>query len=225
MRWCDAGHTWIDQGDGTVSPSWGLGGTHMPVDDTTRCPAPRTDEHGRYWCEDCAKWKWSLHDCLQGLSFAPWEKKEWCRPPAPACLKPAVGDGHRWEDQYLPFDRRCWCAWWVRKQGPWSLTFHQGHASRLWTATYRCLDVHTGEFLDIDRAWSARRARIEEYPEYLRARWWSSSSGTLIGCWSTMRKDGAGYLIEGRLVETWVRDAVQCGVATSGQQLTLDVAG
>ena len=44
LRWCADGHTWIDQGDGTVSPSWGYGGTHMPVDDPLRCPEPKTND-------------------------------------------------------------------------------------------------------------------------------------------------------------------------------------
>ena len=136
----------------------------------------------------------------------------------------AVGEGHRWEDAYLPFDDKCWCAWWVRNGGPWRLTFSQGGVSLMWATTYDCLDVHTGEVFDVDRTWTARRARLEEYPAYLRERWWTTDKGTLIGCWSTMSKSGAGYLIERRQVEMWVREAVQAGVATAGQQLTLDVA-
>ena len=47
LMWCEDGHTWINQGDGTVSPSWGLGGTHMPVADPRVCPEPDRDEDGR----------------------------------------------------------------------------------------------------------------------------------------------------------------------------------
>ena len=84
LMWCEDGHTWIAQGDGSVSPSWGYGGTHMPVNDPTLCPEPRTNEHGQYWCDDCGAWKWTLGDCLRGLSFTPWEKEDWCTPPQPA---------------------------------------------------------------------------------------------------------------------------------------------
>jgi hypothetical protein len=66
LMWCEDGHTWIDQGDGTVSPSWGYGGTHMPVDDATRCPEPRINAAGEYWCADCGEWKRSLRDCISG---------------------------------------------------------------------------------------------------------------------------------------------------------------
>ena len=222
LMWCEDDHTWIVQEDGTVSPSWGYGGTHMPVDDPLRCPEPKRNELGQYWCDDCGDWKWTLCDCLPGLSFAPWQEKEWCRAPSPACLKPAVG-GNAWNDRDLPFDSDCWCAWWVRKGGAWRLTFHQGQESRMWTATYRCLDVHTGETFAVDRSWEARRASLDEYPAYLRERWWTTPKGKLIGCWSTMEKGGAGYLISGRLVETWVREAVDRGVATAGMQLALDV--
>lgn len=196
----------------------------MRVDDPLRCPEPRTNELGQHWCADCGEWKWSLSDCLRGLSFTPWEKEQWCSEPAPACLKPAIG-GNAWRDQYLPFDSTCWCAWWVRTDGPWRLTFHLGCAHRMWTSTYDCIDVHTGERFDVDRSWTARRARIDEYPAHLRERWWKTDKGTLIGCWSTMRKDGAGWLMNGRVVEAWIREAVELGVATAGQQLTLDVAG
>jgi hypothetical protein len=47
--------------------------------------------------------------------------------------------------------------------------------------------------------------------------------GKLIGCWSTMEKGGAGYLISGRLVEAWVREAVERGESTAGMQVALDV--
>ena len=34
--------------------------------------------------------RFKLGDCLRGLSFTPWEKADWCSPPAPACLKTAL---------------------------------------------------------------------------------------------------------------------------------------
>ena len=223
LRWCEDGHTWIDQGDGTVSPSWGLGGTHMPIEDALRCPEPMRNDDDEIWCEDCGEWKASIADCIQGLSFSPWENKKWCRSPIAACLKPAIG-GNAWRDQYLPFDDTCWCAWWVRKDGAWLLTFHSGCSHRMWSTRYECIDVNTGDELDVDRTWQARRARLEEYPAFLRDRWWKTSKGKLIGCWSTLAPGGAGWLIDRKLVQSWVHDAVRAHVATVGQQLVLDVA-
>jgi hypothetical protein len=105
----------------------------------------------------------------------------------------------------------------------WRLTFHQGQQSRLWTATYRCLDVHTGEWLQVDRTWDARRASLAGYPAHLRERWWRTGGTKLVGCWSTMAPNGAGYLIDQRHVETWVREAVRDGTAATGLQLALNV--
>jgi len=222
LTWCEDGHTWINHGDGTVSPSWGYGGTHLPVEDAARCPEPETNADGEYWCADCEQWKQSLGDCIRGLSFTPWAKEQWCSPPQPVCLKPAVG-ANAWRDGDLPFDGDAWCAWWVRNGGPWRLTFHQGQNSRLWTATCDCLDVHTGETFEVDRTWDARRAALADYPNYLRERWWRTDNGALIGCWSTMDRRGAGWLIRRCDVETWVREAIEEGVATNGLQLAFDV--
>lgn len=222
LMWCEDDHTWIVQDDGSVSPSWGLGGTRMLIDDPLRCPEPLTNELGQYWCGDCGEWKRSLHDCLRGLSSSPWETKEWCRPPEPVCLKPAVGN-QCWQDRDLPFDGHAWCAWWVRKASAWRLTFHQGQRSHRWAATYHCLDVHTGEWFDVDRSWDVRRASLDEYPAVLRERWWRTDKGVLVGRWSTLDTGGAGGLIAQRDVDAWVREAVALGVTTDGLQLALDV--
>ena len=215
LMWCEDDHTWIVQEDGTVSPSWGYGGTHMPVDDPLLCPEPERDEQGRATCPSCASryYVGACDECSRTGANAY---------PLPACLKPAIG-GNAWSDRDLPFDGDRWCAWWVRKGGAWHLTFNQGQESRLWAATYRCLDVHTGESFDVDRTWEARRASLDEYPAYLQQRWWTTPNGKLIGCWSTMEKNGAGYLIKRSLVETWVREAVDRGLSTAGMQLALDV--
>jgi hypothetical protein len=223
LMWCEDGHTWINQGDGTVSPSWGLGGTHMPVHDPLLCPEPERDDEGRIAGASCAG-TFFVGGSDEGAGGADAIGGHGVFP-QPVCLKPAVG-GNAWRDQYLPFDRSRWCAWWVRagNADPWRLTLHQGHSSRLWAATYECLDVHTGERLEVDRTYEARRASLAEYPASLRERWWTTEKGgKLIGCWSTMRKDGAGWLIGRRLVETWVREAVADGTATAGQQLDLIV--
>jgi hypothetical protein len=222
LRWCAHGHTWIDQGDGTVSPSWGLGGTHMPVADPLLCPEPLRNDDGAIWCADCFDWKHTLGDCIRGLSFSPWERDDWCRAPEPACLAPAVG-GNAWRDRNLPFDSSAWSVWWMRRAGPWLLTFHQGQNSRLWAATYDCLDIHTGDTFEVDRTWQARRASITELPPYLLDRWWKTENGTFVGCWSTRSRDGASWLIDRHDVEAWVRDGVQRGVADAGLQLTLEV--
>jgi hypothetical protein len=203
LMWCEDGHTWINQGDGTVSPSWGLGGTHMRVADPLLCPEP------------------ALGGGARGVDGA---EADGATNREPACLKPALG-GNAWSDRDRPFDGTRWCAWWVREAtgGAWHLTFHQGQESRLWAATYRCLDVRTGACLEVDRTWHVRRASLAEYPAYLRERWWTTPKGTLIGCWSTMDKGGAGYLIDRRSVEAWVSEAVAIGVAAAGSQLVLDV--
>ena len=93
----------------------------------------------------------------------------------------------------------------------------------MWAATYDCLDVHTGERIAVDQTWNARRASLDEYPAYLRERWWRSPSGAPVGCWSTMDKDGAGWLIAQGQVEDWVRESVELGVASTGLQLSFDV--
>ena len=90
--------------------------------------------------------------------------------PTPHCLKLALG-GNRWADQHLPLDGKRWCAWSVRTgDGPWRLTFHQGHTTRRWATVYDCLDVRTGERLQVDRTWQARRAKLTDYPVYLHDR-------------------------------------------------------
>ena len=220
LMWCEDGHTWINQGDGTVSPSWGLGGAHMPVADPRVCPEPDRDEDGQTTCPSCGGRRYiGVCDQCSGA-----DDRESAYPP-PACLKPALG-GNAWDDRDLPFDGHRWCAWWVRKRkgGPWRLTFHQGQESRLWAATYRCLDVHTAEWFEVDRTWDVRPASLGQYPAYLRERWWTTPGGAkLVGCWSTMARSGAGYLIDRRQVERWVREAVEEGAATAGLQLALDV--
>ncbi|MGO9899903.1 MAG: hypothetical protein ACLP0J_09465 [Solirubrobacteraceae bacterium] len=226
LCWCEDGHTWIDQGDGTVSPSWGYGGTHMPVENPRQCPEPRHSDDGLYWCERCQEGRRMMGDCVRGCSLTPWIKpaEQWCGMPAPDCLKHAIG-ANRWVDQYLPFDGRRWCAWWVRQDGgSWRLTFHQGHAGRLWAAVYDCLDVRSGERVQVDRGWQARRAKLSDYPAHLRERWWRTPNGTLIGTWSTTEPGGAGWLLDPRKVERWVQAAVRHGIAdTEGpaEQLAL----
>jgi hypothetical protein len=181
LRWCKYDHTWIDQGNGKVSPSWGYGGTMMPVDDPLLCPEPLRDERGRMTCPSCERkhFRGSCRDY-------PWQRPDCENPdPPPACLKPALG-GNRWADRDLPFDGSDWCAWWVRKDGPWRLTFHQANAGGgRWTSVYKCWDVATAESMLVDRTWQVRRARVEEYPDYLRERWWRGRGGQLVGKWRT----------------------------------------
>lgn len=79
---CEDGHTWIDQRDGTVSPSYGAGGTHHHWKgyDPLTCPEPKRHEsdHG-YVCPSC-KAHWFMGSC--GCS-------RW-RPPKPFCKKPPL---------------------------------------------------------------------------------------------------------------------------------------
>lgn len=78
---CADGHTWTDQGDGTVSPSYGYGGTRLtwPGYDPQTCPEPERHESGWGYVCVCGE-RWYTGGC--GC-------KRW-RPPKPVCLKPPL---------------------------------------------------------------------------------------------------------------------------------------
>jgi hypothetical protein len=96
LHTCEAGHGWIEQPDGTVSPSWGYGGTHASFSDhdPKSCPEPERDEEGRYSCPGCGESFFCGHG-ERGVMCDPWNYKEGCVPPPPACLGPAV-ETKRW---------------------------------------------------------------------------------------------------------------------------------
>jgi hypothetical protein len=216
-RWCADGHTWIDQGDGTVSPAWGFGGTRMPVDNPLLCPDPARDEYRRVACPTCDRryYRGSCRDVWMGPGC------DNAYPP-PVCLQPALG-GNRWTDRELPFDGSDWCAWWIRKEGPWRLTFHLGYAGgQHWASIYRCWDVETGEPVRVDRTWQVRRARIEELPAHVLKGWWRDPRGHLIGNWRTPAPGGAGWLMSEKRAVALIEEAVALGVAGSEAQLMFD---
>jgi len=108
LHTCAAGHSWIEQPDGTVSPSWGYGGTHasFPDHDPATCPEPERDEHGRYGCPGCGGRFYTGHG-EPGVMCDPWNYEEGCTPPPPACRTPAARTS-RWMrvKQLLPVQSR-----------------------------------------------------------------------------------------------------------------------
>lgn len=127
---CEDGHCWTEQPDGTVSPSWGYGGTHARFSghDPRTCPEPERDEADRYRCPGCGGWFFGAHG-ERGVMFDPWNHKEGCCAPPPACLKPAVRSARwmrvkmmlpaqrkgkpvgarepRWTHSWVPLDSNC----------------------------------------------------------------------------------------------------------------------
>jgi hypothetical protein len=96
LHQCAEGHVWTEQPDGTVSPSWGLGGTHaaFPGHDPRTCPEPERDVAGRYRCPGCGGRFHSGHGPA-GVMCDPWNHREGCVAPPPACGLPAV-ESSRW---------------------------------------------------------------------------------------------------------------------------------
>lgn len=87
---CPDGHKWREQPDGTVSPSWGLAGTHFefPDHDPASCPEPLRDDAGCYECPGCHGRFGGGHG-TSGVRCDPWNHQPGCSPPPPACLKRA----------------------------------------------------------------------------------------------------------------------------------------
>lgn len=123
LHTCAEGHCWTEQPDGTVSPSWGFAGTHaaFPGHDPKTCPEPARDEAGRYECPGCGGRFFAGHG-PRGVMCDPWNYKEGCCAPPPACRKPAVSTA-RWmkvktmlprqEGQSGPPCRPGWTRSWV----------------------------------------------------------------------------------------------------------------
>jgi hypothetical protein len=102
LHTCEDGHSWQEKANGTVSPSYGLGGTEYswPGYDPATCPEPeQLIDPGwapRIQCPECGK-KGMPHELLAGLSCSPWELFEEEKrtghvhtPPLPVCRKPPV---------------------------------------------------------------------------------------------------------------------------------------
>ena len=96
LHTCEEGHAWTEQPDSTVSSSWGFAGTHerFPGHDPATCPEPQRDEQGRYECPGCGGQFWGGHGDPR-MMCDPWNYKEGCSVPPPACCKPAVSTA-RW---------------------------------------------------------------------------------------------------------------------------------
>lgn len=111
MHRCEDGHGWKEQPDGTVSPSWGYGGTHATwegYDDPKLCPEPErrwslyTDAEGKptgpfhgYRCPTCATINYAGTCSEQDGTFAAQMAGNVCEYPHPSCLKPAIATA-RW---------------------------------------------------------------------------------------------------------------------------------
>jgi len=108
---CEDGHHWTEQPNGTVSPSYGLGGTEetWPDYNPKTCPEPdwhtRTDDPDPSFegveCPGCGEVRLPC-DLLHGLSSTPWliaeeEKRTGHKhtAPLPTCKKPPVATS-RW---------------------------------------------------------------------------------------------------------------------------------
>ncbi len=178
---CTEGHYWREHTDGTVTPSWGLGGTHLEVADAALCPEPATDEQGLYACPSCGE-SHRPGEVLQGMSCTPWEygegKRQECEVPIPACAKPAVWT-RRWGDQSLPWPDEgpgsLYSLWWLsHRQDGQRLISHLGGGGK---EGREVIDMHTGEILRIasdDARWEAaatRRASLVDLPSEVRQAW------------------------------------------------------
>jgi hypothetical protein len=98
LHTCEDGHSWREQADGGVSPSWGcaLTSVHFAGHDQRWCPEPARDEEGRFECPGCGGRFWSGHG-TPGVMADPWTYDERCVPAPPACGKPPVRT-RRWDD-------------------------------------------------------------------------------------------------------------------------------
>jgi hypothetical protein len=102
---CEDGHSWTEHANGTVSPSWGLGGTEETWEgyDPKTCPEPERftrldfNEYGAtVACSSCGEIA-APSELMPGLSCSPYDA--WAEAkttghhhtaPVPVCLKPPV---------------------------------------------------------------------------------------------------------------------------------------
>jgi hypothetical protein len=180
---CSAGHYWREHTNGQVTPSWGLGGTFIDIEDPSRCPAPATDENGLYECGSCRQ-RHRPGDGIRSLSFSPWEygeqegKRRECEIPRPACGAEAVWT-RRWGDRHLPWGDEgpgaLYSIWRLEQRDSGQrLVCYLGGSVEGGT---EAVDVHTGEVLRIPTGateWNpagTRKATLADLPEALRRDW------------------------------------------------------
>lgn len=99
---CEDGHTWTEQADGGVSPSWAMALTsvHYPGWDPRACPEPDRNADGTITCSGCGERYYICHG-TPGVMCDPWNYDKRCQPAPPCCGKPPVKT-FRWS----PGDRR-----------------------------------------------------------------------------------------------------------------------
>jgi hypothetical protein len=165
LHHCADGHHWTDQGDGTVSPSWGSGGTRFAVADAKRCPEPAGTAAWGHRGPDCGA-VWHTGGCPCGSDAAV----------APACLKPPVRS-RAWSQRDGPWGESPYGCWWVSLGGgPERPMLADGGLSCAWTLLP--VDLETGERtrrLDSARpGLRVRRIDFCDWPAWLRGAWRST---------------------------------------------------
>lgn len=177
---CADGHYWRRHANGQVTPSWGMGGTYIDVDDAAVCPEPATDRRGLYDCRSCGQ-KHRPGAGLGGLSFTPWEYgdggRQECEIPQPGCGKPPAWT-RRWGDRDLPWRSggpgALYTLWWIARRNERERLVAFLHA---YGQTKTVIDLHSGELLQVaceDRRWDpgkTRKATTRDLPEALLAVW------------------------------------------------------
>lgn len=232
LHTCAQGHAWVEQppvgdrpGQAHVSPSWGYGGTYLPVDDATVCPEPERDEHGAIVCPTCGG-RWFRGECPHGPEGGPG-----CADPPVACGLPAV-TSTRWGQENRPWGGRGaqrGIFWLGRRDGPTvrRLVARLGGVSRLWVTHEKVIDLRTGERLIVssdDAEWIATAADESDLPATLATRWPRRRGGRL-----ALAYDHGPTGVQPPSVDElcgWVDEAIAAGAALeSAGQLDLFTAG
>jgi hypothetical protein len=128
---CEDGHHWQEHANGSVSPSYGYGGTELAWAgyDSKTCPEPARPGPGHgIKCPTCGTFFYCGHCPGPDDEVSIWNEPE-CAPPSPACLKPIV-----WSARWTPVKQL------LHREG------RSGISERYegWTATWVPVDLETG---------------------------------------------------------------------------------
>lgn len=90
LHYCEHGHSWTEQPDGGVSPSWAMAGSSIkyPGWDPRCCPEPKRVNR-QIKCEGCGERFYAGHG-TPGVMSDPWNYNPKCQPAKPVCAKPPV---------------------------------------------------------------------------------------------------------------------------------------
>ena len=142
---CEDGHHWQEHANGTVSPSYGYGGTELawPGYDPKTCPEPErrwsryTEEEGEevgpdhgIKCPSCGGVFYRGNcDGPEGVAYAECLSGGVCDPPTPICLNPIV-----WSARWTPVKRL------LHRDGKGGISErYEG-----WTSTWVPVNIETG---------------------------------------------------------------------------------